>query len=331
MNKNSIRQKVIDLKNKLNILIVAHYYQKDEVFEVADIVGDSLELAKKSSNNDAKNIVFCGVSFMGQTVKVLAPNKKIFMPKIACCSMARMISRDLLANCIDILKDNGIEKTDVFPITYINSYIGVKAEVGKMGGSVCTSSNADKIILKALEEDKKILFIPDKCLGQNIAKKLGLKSAVIGLDKNLKEADILCFNGYCSVHQNFSLEDIDYYRKTYKDILIVSHPECEPIICDKSDFVGSTSQIINFVNNLDEEQKVAVATEDNLVSRLRKKNTYNLSRKIKPECPTMNETSLEDLYDVLLSVEEGNGKNEINVDIYNARFARLALNRMFEV
>jgi len=200
-----------------------------------------------------------------------------------------------------------------------------------MGGLVCTSSNAYKIIEKALESGKKILFVPDRCLGQNFANAMGLKSCVIGEGEcDPKEADIICFNGFCSVHQLFTVDDINFYRQKYPDILIAVHPECDPSVVKEADFVGSTSQLIKYVNSLDPNQKVAVGTEYNLVHRMREKNTYVLSA-TKPECPTMNETTLKDLYEVLKSIKDGNPINEIFVDEETAKYAKLALDRMLEI
>ena len=136
---------------------------------------------------------------------------------------------------------------------------------------------------------------------------------VIGQEqKDPKEADIICYNGFCSVHQLFTEEDIDFYRKKYPGIKIAVHPECDPKICKKADFVGSTSQLIRYISQLPPQQKVAVGTEYNLVNRLRPDNTYVLSS-TKPECPTMNETTLEDLYLTLKSIKEGKPINEIEV------------------
>ncbi len=327
------KEEILKLKAKLDVTLVAHFYQKDEVFELADITGDSLELAKKSKESKSKFIVFCGVGFMGESVKILSPQKRVLMPKIACCAMARMIDTAYFDDSLKILNQNGIENENILPITYINSSAAVKARVGQMGGYVCTSSNAYKIIEKAAEENKKIFFVPDRCLGQNFAYKMGLKSAVIGKDKDLKDADILCYDGFCSVHQLFHPEDIDFYRKKYKDILIAVHPECDIEVCKKADFVGSTSQLIKYIKELPKSQKVAVGTEFNMVNRLRDENTYILSQ-TKPECPTMNETSLEDVYNTLKIIERNETKvleNEILVDDDTRKWAFLALNRMFEV
>ena len=326
-----LKQKIQELKNKLDVTVVAHFYQRDEVYEMADITGDSLELAMKTKNDDKEFVVFCGVGFMGQSVKVLSPEKRVLMPKVACCSMARMIDSLYYDESVKFLEDHGISKEQILPITYINSNADVKAKVGEMGGMVCTSANAKKIITKALGEGKKILFVPDRCLGQNIANQMGLKSMVIGLDEmDPKEADIICYDGFCSVHQLFTVEDVEFYRKKYPGIKIAVHPECDPKVCDAADFVGSTSQLIRYISELPEDQKVAVGTEYNLVNRLRPKNTYVLSS-TKPECPTMNETTLEDLYLTLKSIEDGKPINEIDVDEKTVKWARVALERMLEL
>ncbi len=326
-----LKQKIQELKRKLDVTVVAHFYQRDEVYEMADITGDSLELAMKTKNDDKEFVVFCGVAFMGQSVKVLSPEKRVVMPKLACCSMARMIDTLYYDESVKFLEERGIPKEKILPITYINSNADVKAKVGEMGGMVCTSANAKKIITTALGEGKKILFVPDRCLGQNIANQMGLKSMVIGLDDmDPKEADIICYDGFCSVHQLFTVEDIEFYRKKYPGIKIAVHPECDPAICEKADFVGSTSQLIRYISELPKEQKVAVGTEYNLVNRLRPENTYVLSS-TKPECPTMNETTLEDLYLTLKSIDEGQPINEIEVDEKTVKWARVALERMLEL
>ncbi len=322
-----LKTKIQELKDKLSVTVVAHFYQRDEVFEVGDITGDSLELATRTRDDDAEFVLFCGVGFMGQSVKVLSPNKRVVMPKIACCAMASMIDGMQYDNTVKAMNEAGIKSENILPITYINSDAEVKAKVGEMGGLVCTSSNAKKIITTALKEGKKILFVPDRCLGQNIANQMGLKSCVVGDGSDMNEADIICFDGFCSVHQLFTVEDIEFFRKKYKDILIAVHPECDPAICDASDFVGSTSQLIKYIADLDPEQKVAVGTEFNMVNRLRPKNTYVLSS-TKPECPTMNETTLKDVYETLKAIDDGEPINEIEVDENTQKWAKIALERM---
>lgn len=327
LTDKELKEKINEYKKKLSVTVVAHFYQRDEVFEMGDITGDSLELAQKTMADNSEFVVFCGVGFMGQSVKVLSPNKRVVMPKAACCAMATMIDGMQFDASVKALNEAGIKNENILPITYINSNADVKAKVGEMGGMVCTSSNAKKIITTALKEGKKILFVPDRCLGQNIANQMGLKSCVIGDGSNITDADIICFNGFCSVHQLFSVDDINFYRKKYPGILIAVHPECDPAICNAADFVGSTSQLIKYIKDLDEDQKVAVGTEFNLVNRLRSKNTYVLSS-TKPECPTMNETTLRDVYNVLKSIDDGEPLNEIHIDENTQKWAKIALDRM---
>jgi quinolinate synthase len=324
------KAEILKLKNELGVLLAAHYYQRDEVFEIADITGDSLELARRCMESDKKIVLFCGVGFMGQSVKILSPEKKVYMPKIACCSMARMIDSRYFDDAVAKMEDAGIKKEEIFPLTYINSNAEVKAKVAEMGGVVCTSSSADTIIKYAMKSGKKILFVPDRCLGVNTANKMGLKSCVIGDGKNMKECDVICYDGFCSIHQLFSVDDIEFYRAKYPGILIVVHPECTPEVVAKADFVGSTSQILKYVKELDPEQKVAVGTEFNLVNRLRDKNTYVLSS-TKPECPTMNETTLDDVLKLLKAIKNGEVYNEITLDENTRIKAKASLDKMLEI
>lgn len=330
-----MKEKIRNLLEETNALLVAHYYQKDEVVEIADLTGDSLELARGASKSAKSLVVFCGVGFMGQSVKILAPEKRVIMPKLACCSMARMIDSTYFDQSIALLQSYGIN--EVFPVTYINSNAEVKAKVGKMGGVVCTSANANKIFEYAQSKKQKIFFLPDKCLGLNLAKRYGIKASVLGVSsqEEVLSSDIVCYNGFCSVHQLFSVEDIEFYRSKYPDILIVTHPECPPEVVDRSDFVGSTSQIIRYVTSLPPTQKVAVGTEYNLVNRLRKphngvNHTFVLSS-TKPECPTMNETTLEDIVKVLEAYQKNEPYNEINIPEDVAILAREALEKMMEL
>lgn len=324
------KAEILKLKNELGVLLVAHYYQRDEVFDIADVTGDSLELARKCKESDKEIVVFCGVGFMGQSVKILSPEKRVYMPRIACCSMAKMIDSVYFDEAVAKMEAAGIAKEDIFPLTYINSNADVKAKVAEMGGVVCTSSSADTIIKYAMKSGKKILFVPDRCLGVNTANKMGLKSCVIGDGQDMKECAVICFDGFCSIHQLFCVDDIEFYRAKYPDILIAVHPECDPSVVAKADFVGSTSQILKFVKELDPEQKVAVGTEFNLVNRLRDKNTFVLSS-TKPECPTMNETTLDDVYNLLLAIKENAPYNEITLDEEMRLKAKASLDKMLEI
>jgi quinolinate synthase len=315
------------LKEKLNITIAAHYYEKKEIFELADLTGDSLALAKKTSN--IKNpLIFCGVKFMGESAKILNPNIDVYMPKLADCSMARMAEEHLVENNIKSLKENGI---DFIPITYINSTAKTKAIIAKEGGLTCTSSNAQNIIKWALKQNKKIFFLPDKNLGTNIANKLGLTSKIIG-EENWQKADIICFNGHCSVHQLFMPEHIDFYREKFPDIKIAVHPECSPEVVKKADFAGSTSQILEYVKE-HKNEKIAIGTEANFVNWIKENinpNVYILSS-TKPECPSMNETTLKDLYNLLKAIDEKKEYNKIEIEEAIASDAKKALDRMMEI
>lgn len=332
-----LSEKIKDLLHKLDGLLVAHYYQKDEVVALADLCGDSLELSRKASMSEKNLIVFCGVAFMGQSVKVLAPHKRVIMPRLACCSMARMIDSEYFDESIALLESYGLSREQIFPITYINSNADVKAKVAQMGGLVCTSANASKIFEFAKAQNKKIFFLPDRCLGENLARADNKKSSLLRVDSKQKvlDSDVICYDGFCSVHQLFTPEDIAFYRNKFEDIKIVVHPECDPSVVELADFVGSTSQIINYVQNLPSEQKVAVGTEFNLVNRLRpkfegKQTTFVLSSS-KPQCPTMNETTLQDIYDVLLAYEDNKPINEVFLDEQVQKWAKIALDRMLEL
>ncbi|HIV49848.1 MAG TPA: quinolinate synthase NadA [Candidatus Helicobacter avicola] len=326
-----------DLLHKLDALLVAHFYQRDEIVALAHLCGDSLELSRKASQSPKNLIVFCGVAFMGQSVKVLAPQKRVIMPKMACCSMARMIDSEYFDKSIATLQGYGIAKEEIFPITYINSNADVKAKVAKMGGLVCTSANAKKIFDYAKSQGKKIFFLPDKCLGQNLAIADNKKSCVLGSasKEEILASDVICYDGFCSVHQLFSINDVEFYRQKYPGIKVVVHPECDPSVVGVADFVGSTSQIIAYVQSLPLEQKVVVGTEFNLVNRLRPKlngvsTTFVLSA-TKPECPTMNETALQDVLDCLRAYEDNMPINEVLLDSDTQHWAKIALDRMLEL
>ncbi|WP_024791293.1 quinolinate synthase NadA [Lebetimonas sp. JS032] len=320
-------EKIKKLKEKHNITIAAHFYEKKEIFELADLTGDSLALAKKTA--DIKNpLVFCGVKFMGESAKILNPDIDVYMPKLADCSMARMAEEGLVENNMKMLKENEI---DFIPITYINSTAKTKAIVAREGGLTCTSSNSQKIIKWALSKNKKIFFLPDKNLGTNTAKKLNKTAKIIG-EKNWQEADIICFNGHCSVHQLFMPEHIEFFKEKYPDIKIALHPECQPEVVKMADFAGSTSQILEYVKAHSTE-KIAIGTEANFVNWLKKNinpNIYILSS-TKPECPSMNETTIESLYNLLKAIDEDRGYNKIEVEENIAKDAKKALQRMMEL
>jgi quinolinate synthase len=221
------------------------------------------------------------------------------------------------------------KNVDFIPVVYVNSTAEIKAKVANHGGLTCTSSNAKKIVEWVLSQDKKVFFLPDKNLGTNIAKMIGKTASLVG-EEGFENADIICYDGLCSVHQLFEVSDVEFYKEKYDDILVVAHPEAKPEVCDLCDFVGSTSQLLNYIENLPPEQKVAVGTEYNFVKRLKHPNTFVLSS-TKPECPSMNETTIKELYDLMVAIDEGKPYNEIIVDKDVAEGARISLERMMEL
>ena len=313
------------LKQKHNITIASHYYQVDEVFEIADLVGDSLELAKKSKNVEGI-LIFCGVTFMGESTKALNPDLKVYMPTLGSCSMARMATEEGFDKAVKQLQEKNV---DFIPVVYVNSTASIKAKVAQLGGLTCTSSNAKKIVEWVLAQNKKVFFLPDKNLGTNIAKMVNKSSSIVG-DDGFEKADIICYDGLCSVHQLFEVEDVEFYRQKYENILVVAHPEAKPEVCDMCDFVGSTSQLLEYIENLDPNQKVAVGTEYNFVKRLKHPNSYVLSS-TKPECPSMNETSLKNLYDLIVAIDNNQPYNEIIIQNDIAEGAKTALDRMIKI
>jgi len=318
---------VKNLIKKHNITLAAHYYEKDEIFALADLTGDSLELAKKTVS--LKNpLIFCGVKFMGESAKILNPEIDVYMPRLADCSMARMAETYKVEENIKTLKENNI---DFIPVTYINSTAKTKAVVAQNGGLTCTSSSAEKIIKWALNEKKQIFFLPDKNLGRNIARKLGISYAVIG-EENWQNATMICFDGHCSVHQLFMPEHVEFYKERFPDIKIVVHPECSPEVVNLADFAGSTSQILKYVKE-NPTTPMAIGTEFNFVNRMKNEinpNIYILSS-TKPECPSMNETTLEELYKLLKAIDEGKNYNKIEVEKETAEHAKIALERMMKL
>ena len=316
-----------NLIKKHNITLAAHYYEKDEIFNLANLTGDSLELAKKTSTIKTP-LIFCGVKFMGESAKILNPDIPVYMPRLADCSMARMAQEEKVEKDIKTLKENDIE---FIPITYINSTAKTKAIVAQNGGLTCTSSNAQKIIEWALSQNKKIFFLPDKNLGRNIAAKLGISAKIIG-EENWQDATMICFDGHCSVHQLFMPEHVEFYKERFPDIKIVVHPECSPEVVKLADFAGSTSQILKYVKAHPTE-KMAIGTEFNFVNRMKNEinpNIYILSS-TKPECPSMNETTLEELYKLLKAIDKGKDYNKIEVEPEIAKNAKTALERMMKL
>jgi quinolinate synthase len=336
-------------KNKLNgqLMILGHHYQRDEVIRFADETGDSLALSRKAAASGAKYIVFCGVHFMAESADILTSDDQIvILPDLnAGCSMADM------ANLSDVqLAWNQIEQTTnapLIPITYINSSAEIKAFVGIHGGSVCTSTNAPKILTWALEKNQsaKIIFFPDQHLGRNTAVKLGfdVKDTLVWDPKldmggnskeDLLKAKFILWKGHCSVHQRFTTDQINSFRQQYPDGKVIVHPECSHEVVQIADLVGSTEFIVKSVTEAPSGSVLAVGTEIHLVNRLAKNNPDKTVICLDPilcPCATMFRIDEKHLAWVLSELIDENIVNQIKVKKDTAAYAKKALDTMLSL
>ena len=294
--------KIRELKKQKNAIILAHYYAPAEVQKIADYVGDSFYLAKIAKNSTADVIVFCGVAFMGESAKILNPNKKVLMPDVSAdCPMAHMVTEGRI-------KELREKYDDLAVVCYINSTAELKCQ-----SDVCvTSSNAVKIV-KALP-NKNIFFIPDKNLGRYVAKQVPEKNVILN-------------HGYCPIHVKVSLEEVLQEKKLHPTALVLSHPECEENILNISDYIGSTAEIIDFAKK-SENNEFIICTEDGVEFELIKTNPNKkfYFTKTRPCCVDMKLNTLDKLLKVLETEE-----NPIEVDEETRERALLPLNRMLEL
>lgn len=269
------------LKRELKdqVLVLGHHYQQDDVIQFADITGDSLALAQYAQKARHPYIMFCGVHFMAETADMLTSEEQhVILPDLrAGCSMADMANDREIDKCWNYLNKHTDEK--IVPITYINCTATLKAFVGNHGGSICTSSNAEKMIAWALSQGQKLLFFPDQHLGRNTCFKMGIPlSDMVVYDPNrlnggltaeqIKAAKVILWYGYCSVHQGFSRDQVLSIKKHSPETRVIVHPECPFEVVNASDEAGSTSYIINAVEKAPAGSKFAIGTEINLVNRL---------------------------------------------------------------
>ncbi|PWW19621.1 quinolinate synthetase [Cytobacillus oceanisediminis] len=341
-----LESRVREIKEKLGkrLFIPGHHYQKDEVIKFADVTGDSLKLAQLSEENkDAEYIVFCGVHFMAETADILtAPVQKVLLPDMrAGCSMADMAD-------IHQTERAWVKLVDIFgetmlPLTYVNSTAAIKAFVGRNGGATVTSSNAEKMVSWAFEQKPRILFLPDQHLGRNTAYNLGVEldemavwnpvSDKLEYEGSLENVKVILWKGHCSVHENFTVENVKEVRKQYPEMKIIVHPECKREVVAISDMAGSTNYIIEAIENSKPGSSWAIGTEMNLVNRIINqhldKHIISLNPHMCP-CLTMNRIDLPHLAWCLETIEQGEGHNRIQVEEQTAAFAKLALDRMLE-
>lgn len=331
------------------LVILAHHYQRNEVYQHADFTGDSLKLSRQAAGTRAGYIVFCGVHFMAEVADILTrPDQIVTLPDLAAgCSMADMAN---LANVTRAWRELGevIDvEAEVTPATYINSAADLKAFCGSHGGIVCTSTNARKVLDWCFAQRPRVLFFPDQHLGRNTGYRMGipLEQMVVwdfmrpmgGLTpEQIRNARMILWKGHCSVHQMFRPEQIDEFLAKYPDAQVISHPEASFEVCAKSHYVGSTEYIINTITNAAPGTRWLVGTELNLVNRLHEqckgdnKSVHFMATTISM-CSTMFRINPPQLLRVLESLVAGKVVNQVRVAAHEAQPARLAIERMFAV
>lgn len=270
---------IMKLKKERNAVILAHLYQPGEIQEIADFVGDSLDLSRKAANTNADVIVFCGVHFMAETANILSPNKIVLLPAAdAGCRMAEMISGAALA-----------KKKAEMPNAVVVAYVNTTAEVKSLSDICCTSANAIKIV-NSIPKDKDILFVPDKNLGAYVSEKTNRKMEF--------------WPGFCPVHHGLFVEEVEDMREEHPNAKVLAHPECPADVLAKADYIGSTTEIINYAKASAHDEFI-IATECGVFHQLEKDNPkkkfYLASDSM--VCPNMKKISLEKIKKSLETLE----------------------------
>ncbi|QTX04239.1 quinolinate synthase NadA [Agromyces archimandritae] len=335
------------------VVVLGHFYQRDEVVRHADFVGDSFQLANAAkARADAEAIVFCGVHFMAETADMLSgPAQSVILPNLAAgCSMADMADADSVEECWEQLEELfGAEpdeagRAPVVPVTYMNSSAALKAFCGRHGGIVCTSSNAATVLEWAFERGQRVLFFPDQHLGRNTAKAMGVpleampmwnpRQALGGNDEaTLEQAQVILWHGYCSVHKRFTVEQIEQARAEHPGVRIIVHPECPMPVVDAADAAGSTDFIVKAIEAAPAGSVFGIGTEINLVQRLAAEHPEHEIFCLDPvvcPCSTMYRIHPGYLAWVLEELVAGRTVNRIEVDADTTRDARVALERMLQ-
>lgn len=295
-------QEINRLKKEKNAVIVAHYYQHDEVQAVADMVGDSFALSKYCAEIDAKTIVFCGVHFMAESAKTLSPEKTVYLAEARSgCPMADMVTADDVKRLRE-------QHPGAAVVCYVNSSAETKAECDVC----CTSSNAVKIVRSLQEKD--IIFIPDKNLGSYVA-------------SQVPEKNIILYEGFCYTHNKITMAEVDEVVALHPDAILAVHPECQPALVDRADYVGSTAQIIDYCTSSD-ATKFIIGTEMGIMYELKQKNPNKTFYLLTPRfvCPNMKYTRLKSVYNALLK-----GQYDVQVEESVRLRAIHSLDRMLEL
>jgi quinolinate synthase len=335
------------------VVILGHFYQREEVVQHADYVGDSFQLATAAKGRaDAEAIVFCGVHFMAETADLLSkPDQAVILPNLAAgCSMADMADIDQVEECWEQLEDvlGDLDTADadgrvpVIPVTYMNSSAAIKGFVGRHGGIVCTSSNAQTVLEWAFERGQRVLFFPDQHLGRNTAKAMGVpleqmpkwnpRRALGGSSAaDLVDSRVILWHGFCSVHRRFTVGQIEQARAEHPGVRVIVHPECPMEVVDAADEAGSTEYIRRAIDSATEPTTFAIGTEINLVRRLAAQypqhEIFCLDPVVCP-CSTMYRIHPGYLAWVLEELVAGRTPNRITVSADVADPARVALERM---
>ena len=341
MRIEELIEKIKKKKKRLGkkLVILTHHYQRKDIVDLGDFCGDSFALsARAAEDKDAQYIVFCGVHFMAESAAILAKSHQIVqIPDTdAGCWMADMADSVLLEKAWTEITSI-VKEEKIIPLVYMNSDAHIKAHCGQKNGIICTSSNAPKAFEWAYKRGEKIFFFPDEHLGRNTGNTLGIpKNEMIVWDpakpfggnskKSIEKAKVILWKGYCLVHTRFTTGQIKDMRKNHPEAKVVVHPECTQEVVSLSDAVGSTSFIVNYVENAEKGSTIIIGTEINLVERLGLEHTDKTIIPLKRSlCPNMFKISLENL---LYTLENIGQVNIVDVEASIKKDAKLALDRM---
>ncbi len=327
-----------------DVVVLGHNYQRREIVEHADFVGDSYQLSKEAAEADADYVIFGGVTFMAESADIITDDdQSVILPSMeASCPMAGMAE----ALQVDAAWAEITAETDerIVPITYMNSYADLKAFCAEQGGLVCTSSNAHRAFEYALEKGDKVLFLPDKHLGENTAHRLGMEDEIAEWDpwdpeskaaSAVVENDVILWDGYCQVHERFSVDHVEAVREDHEDANVVVHPECRREVVEAADKAGSTATICETVANADPGETWAIGTEIHLTNHLQRwhpeVNVLPLCGDACMDCNAMRQIDPNYLAWVLEELVEGRERNVVEVAPEEKGLARVALDRMLEI
>ncbi len=352
LERDEILERIAARREELagQLLILCHHYQQQDLFQFADLTGDSLKLAKEAAAiSDREFLIFCGVHFMAESADILAAShQKVLLPHLqAGCPMADMASVAAVSHAYDELLrvEIAADRHDILPVTYVNSSAAIKAFVGELGGSVCTSSNGEQVLQWAIDNGEKVFFFPDEHLGRNSAAALGVPDNEVLLWRRgeplggnsvaaLQQARVLLWDGYCEVHMRFLPDHVRRWRLRDPDIKIIAHPECSRDVVSIADIYGSTETIIAAVKDSAPGSKWAIATEENLVQRLQRDYPDKEIHLLAPtscQCTTMDCNQPVNLLWLLDTLAAGEIKNQISVDSATAELAARSLEQMLAI